>query len=593
MKLNKLKYVELVRKGIYSQELHHYSALCKMYENLLKSNSKSISKSDIERTLSKYAPLLEAAAKGDYSYLDSNYLSPAEVDVFKNFAYHSQKLNQYKEADTLLKTAIDVDAVTQRPMLSSVALQNFNSFMEKPLDCETNPKYIPTFQNQNYLQYHTSTKFMKLIETHSPRWLGHTFFKTSKNALDVINHIDSSHLPTGLQISENLTPASFGAEITGFIGNVQRFFEKFKKKDKSVEYTNEIAEQSNGVNIDDFAPFTQREQDYFRKKPTNLHEKAYNFVTARSGSLSKAAKAVAIFGTIIIVAAATVPSIAQTRNFNSATEVSQVQINEFTTPMSIEELNNVTNDFESQQYTNIADFKEDANYTLDAIQQTCQTYLNQYQLPTVDELKSILINLDDVTSMLIEKPVELAYQEKYPDFSNFKADLYYNDTVTDYRNLNNRITEEGVKVTATDPNGNEISTEIPNIGSPLGSNDLFKRVLKQERNYDQKYETLFEALSNPNAINPNTGKTYTYSEKSELCNKFFADIMQDCEVARTLTTPDVVIQPDGTFKFVIPEIESPEVETQSTTSNTTVVKEYIETEDGTTSVRYVEDDNGR
>lgn len=581
MELNSLKHVELLRKGLYAKQLQHYSNLCKIYEDILRSecrNSNYISDVDAEKVFAKYAPLLNAASQGDYSFLDTHSLSRKDEEIFKSFAYHSSKLEQFKTADGLLKDVIDIDAKTQKPTLSTTNLNKFKDFMNEPLECETNEDYMPTYRqdpndNSKLLRTNSASRLLdvaigrpdsKYRYGHSPRWLGHTFFKTSKAALDLINSIDPSHLPAGFNIADKLTPASFGAEITGVKGYIQKFAEKFQKKDQKSENDLEI----NPDDLANYDPLTDREKDYFNKRPGNFHEKVYNqVIKAQKGSLKKV-----LAGTLAIAAFAsaismTLPSIAEVRDFDAATQVAQVQMSEFTTPMSITELNNVTNDFESKQYTDMAEFKEDANYTLDAIQQTCQTYLNQYELPTVDELKSILTNLDDVTSLLIEKPVEHAYQEKYPGFSNFKADLYYNDMVTNYTDLTKKVTEEGVKVTATDPNGNEISTEVPNIGSPLGSNDLFKRVLKQERNYDKQFNSLFEALSNPNTINPNTGKTYTYSEIRDLCNAFFADIMQDCEVARTLTVPDVVIASDGTFKFVVAEPEN-EYATETTVEPT-------------------------
>lgn len=583
MELNSLKKVELLRKGLYARQLQHYSGLCQVYREILESESRNInyiSDIDAERVFAKYAPLLNAASKGDYSFLETHSLSRKDVEFFKTFAYHSLKMDQYKTADSLLRDAIDTDAKTQRPTLSTTNLNKFKDFMREPLECEVNDDQKPLLtrnspeNNEKALRAHSSSRLLditigrpdsKFKYGHSPRWLGHTFFKISRDSLDLISSIDQSHLPSNFKIADKLTPASFGAEITGVKGYIQKFAEKFQKKDKSSENIVEV----NPEDLENFDPFTEKEQDYFAKKPGNFHEKVYNqVIKAQKGSLKKVIVGTLALATFASVAAMTLPSLGETRDFNAATKVAQVQMDNFTTPMSIDELNNVTNDFANQNYTNIDDFKEDANYTLDAIQQTCQTYLNQYELPTVDDLKSILNNLDDVTSMLIEKPVELAYQQRYPDFSNFKADLYYNDMVTNFTDLNKKVTEEGVKVTATDPNGNEISTEIPNIGSPLGSNDLFKRVLKQERGYDRNYASLFEALSNPSTINPNTGKTYTYSEIRDLCNEFFTKIMQDCEVARTLTAPNVVIQPDGTFKFELPEQELDEVEPTASTSTT-------------------------
>ena len=52
MELNSLKHVELLRKGLYAKQLQHYSNLCKIYEEILKTESRDIdlvSKEDAER----------------------------------------------------------------------------------------------------------------------------------------------------------------------------------------------------------------------------------------------------------------------------------------------------------------------------------------------------------------------------------------------------------------------------------------------------------------------------------------------------------------------------------------------------------------
>lgn len=573
MELNSLKHVELLRKGLYAKQLQHYSNLCKIYEEILKTESRDIdlvSKEDAERVFEKYAPLLNAASKRDYSFLENNNLSKKEIYIFKNFAYHSAKMEQYKSADEHLKNVIDIDIKTNKPTLSKNNLEAFLEEMNKQLPCEIDDRYKPTFrqdslENDKFLASQTSSRLLenaigsknsKLKYGHSPRWLGNFYFNTAKNALESIKSIDSSHIPAEFNISDTLTPANFGAEITGFKGFVKKFADKFKKKD------NENSLENNSKKLDEYTPFTEREANYFNKKPGNLHEKIYNQVLkAKHGSLQKALAASLAIALGVSALAFSIPSFSQAHNFNSATKVQNPQVTEYITHMTTESLDKVIGDFGIQEYTNIIDFKEDANYALDAIEQTCQTYLHKNTLPTVDELKSILNNLDDVTSLLIEKPVELAYQEKYPDFSNFKADLYYDDTVTDYRDLNNKITEEGIKITATDPNGNQTTTKIPNIESPIGSTNLFQRALKQERSYDRDHHDIFEALSNPNAKNPKTGKPYTYSEKSDLCDQFLIDISEDCEIVRTLIAPNVTIDinPKGIFKYVISDPEKADI----------------------------------
>ena len=102
MELNSLKNVELLRKGLYSEQLHHYAGLCKVYRDILVFESKNpnyISKEDAEKVFSKYAALLNAASKGDYSFIENHNLSRKYEEFFKSFAYHSLKLEQFKKAE--------------------------------------------------------------------------------------------------------------------------------------------------------------------------------------------------------------------------------------------------------------------------------------------------------------------------------------------------------------------------------------------------------------------------------------------------------------------------------------------------------------
>lgn len=600
MLLNNVKNIELLKKGLYSQELKHYSSLCKVYSELIKSvalDPTNITKQDIARGLEKYSTFLDAAAKGDFNFIrvyseetlgedmlpSAPRFSAKDVEFFKEYSYHSQKITQFKQGSELLNKVIDKDLKTGKPMLSSTALKSFEDYMRQDIKNE-NPDFAPNYQAK-YLRLNSGSYLIDhLVKDHSPRWLGHQFFLASKNSLNTINSIDANHLPTSLQLKNNLTPAQFGAEITGVKGNIQKFFDKFRRKDKS---DNEVT----------YDPFTDREKEYFDKKPGKIHENLYKVgqkVKAVAGSLSRAKKAaIALTLAGALLVSPIVNTYSEARDFDEATTVSAVQIDKNITPMSVNELESVIKDFETQNYENVEDFKEDGNYALDAIEQTCQTYLKEYRTPSLEDAKSILDSLDNVTSMLVEKPIEFAIQENYPDYTNIVADLYYDNTVVDPTDFNKRISEEGIKISAIDHNGNEISTKIPNIETPFGANDLFKRVISQEKGYDTKYQRMLNALTGENTINPDTGKTYTYEELAALSTEFFNTIMKDCEIARTLTVPDIVRQSDGTYKYVLQEKEATEVETQSTTSNTTVTKEYIENEDGTTSVRYVEDDDGR
>lgn len=602
MLLNNKKNIELLRKGLYSEELKHYSQLCTIYEDLISSTAKNpqigLTTIELASAQRKYSAFFEAASKGDFSYIQTRnerkleingdgspeildpQFSALEEEYFRLYAYHSQKLAQMREGSERLAKVLDKDVKTGKDVISQKALEEFKDFMVQPISLETkdDPNYMLNFSrkfvsvvsrqakqapSEAHKKMEKTRKLMlrrnsgaflmkEFAEKHSPRWLGFEFCKQAKDSLNVIDSIDPNHLPEQLKLAKNFTPAQFGAEITGVKGSVQKFFEKFVRKEE--------LEQE-----DPYNPFTNREQEYLSKKPGNFSEKisyAKQKVSAALGSISRAKKAVFALALCGVMAVSPLINTYSTAHeFDEATKIEQQaspQYNPSIMNMTAHELDSVITDFEnnSGNYETLDSFKSDGVLALDAIIQTCQSYQTRYQTPTLEEATIILNSLDDVTSLLVEKPIEFAIQEEHPDFSNITADLFYNDTIVDPQDFTQTTTEEGFNITFVDEYGNPKETTIHNVASPLlGKNDMFGRAIQLERGYDSKYNQMLEALSSPNAINPETGKTYTYEELSRLSTEFFQTIIEDANVAKSLTVPEVQIDEKGNFVYVLPEQE--------------------------------------
>ncbi len=602
MLLNNKKNIELLRKGLYSEELKHYSQLCTIYEDLISSTAKNpqmgLTTIELASAQRKYSAFLEAASKGDFSYIQTRnerkleingdgspeildpQFSAFEEEYFRLYAYHSQKLAQIREGSERLSKVLDKDVKTGKDVISQKALEEFKDFMVQPISLETkaDPNYMLNFSkkfvsavarqanqapSEAYEKMAKSRKLMlrrnsgaflmkEFAEKHSPRWLGFEFCKQAKEALNAIDSIDPNHLPEQLKLAKNFNPAQFGAEITGVKGNVQKFFEKFVRKEE--------LEQE-----DPYNPFTNREQEYLSKKPGNFSEKmsyAKQKVCAALGSISRAKKAVFALALCGVMAVSPlINTYSAAHEFDEATKIQQQvspQYNPSIMNMTAFELDSVITDFEnnSANYETLDSFKSDGVLALDAIIQTCQSYQTRYQTPTLEEATIILNSLDNVTSLLVEKPVEFAIQEEHPDFSNITADLFYNDTIVDPQDFTQTTTEEGFNITFVDEYGNPKETTIHNVASPLlGKNDMFGRAIQLERGYDSKYNQILKALSSPDTINPETGKTYTYEELSKLSTEFFQTIIEDATIAKSLTVPVVEIDEKGNFVYVLPEQE--------------------------------------
>lgn len=602
MLLNNKKNIELLRKGLYSEELKHYSQLCTIYEDLISSTAKNpqmgLTTIELASAQRKYSAFLEAASKGDFSYIQTRnerkleingdgspeildpQFSAFEEEYFRLYAYHSQKLAQIREGSERLSKVLDKDVKTGKDVISQKALEEFKDFMVQPISLETkaDPNYMLNFSkkfvsavarqanqtpSETYEKMAKSRKLMlrrnsgaflmkEFAEKHSPRWLGFEFCKQAKESLNAIDSIDPNHLPEQLKLAKNFNPAQFGAEITGVKGNVQKFFEKFVRKEE--------LEQE-----DPYNPFTNREQEYLSKKPGNFSEKmsyAKQKVCAALGSISRAKKAVFALALCGVMAVSPlINTYSAAHEFDEATKIAQQvspQYNPSIMNMTAFELDSVITDFEnnSANYETLDSFKSDGVLALDAIIQTCQSYQTRYQTPTLEEATIILNSLDNVTSLLVEKPVEFAIQEEHPDFSNITADLFYNDTIVDPQDFTQTTTEEGFNITFVDEYGNPKETTIHNVASPLlGKNDMFGRAIQLERGYDSKYTQILKALSSPDTINPETGKTYTYEELSKLSTEFFQTIIEDATIAKSLTVPVVEIDDKGNFVYVLPEQE--------------------------------------
>lgn len=604
MNLNNVKNVELLRKGLYAQELSHYAALCELYVSILKSaavNPANITPEDIAKVEKKYAPLMDAATKGNFDFfkgktqtqlleeggLKRPEYSESDIEFFKLYAYHSEKLIQFRTGSRLLERVIDTDLQTGKKILSSGALETFKQHMREKVPMEqSNHEYslfnIPNsylkkeaatlgissdvleaqlIKQRNILVNSNSGRFIidKLLPEHSPRWLGNRFYKKSDNAIKLIEKIDPDHIPVSSTIiKKGLTPAQFGAEITGVKGNIEKILDSLTKK--------EIPER------DKYDPFTQKEKEYFDHKPSELSEKIYR---AAHNSRTKAilgltTLGVALVGSAVFVAPHLIQNVQEINQFNNAIDNARnVPIVETYVPMSTTELQAVIDDYLTKDYSgSIETFREDTNTALDAIQSTCQTYQKNYTTPTKDEATIILDSLDEVTSKSVEQLVIYAIQEAYPNYSDIQVDFFYDyESEVDGTDLEKRVRKEGFKVSFTDENGNRLETEMKNVGSPMFTENLGQSIMDLEKSYDNQFDVFLEAISNPDARKEN-GDKYTYEDIASMSTNFFETIENKANEVRPMTVVKIkFIQGKGLFYYLDNDltVNEAEVETETPT----------------------------
>lgn len=234
MKITNKQTLNLMRKIIYSRQLHHHSNLCKTYIELVKlsaKNSDIITPEDSNKAQKKYAKKLARASKGDLGFLYSSKEdlnngifsdshTAKEIELFKSYQYHSLKLSQYKTADSFLQNAITTNA-SGKEIISDSQIKSYCEFMHKDLDIE-NPKHPESPSIKNLKSYSCNSLLEKEISVHTSKWLGAKFCIESRCSLNTIKNIDSNYLPENFSIEQTFSPKSFGATITGFSSNYSK-----------------------------------------------------------------------------------------------------------------------------------------------------------------------------------------------------------------------------------------------------------------------------------------------------------------------------------------------------------------------------------
>ncbi len=228
MKLNSKENVKLCLKSLIAKQLEYYSVLCRKYESLAKiaidkyNLQEEPDKSISEQVQSIYGKYLSRAVLQELSFLkdDSLGFDEKEIQLFKDYACISSKINKFTEAYEKLDSAtFSYD-------------KNGNKFFS--LDKDDMKEY------HKFMKMNTITKnFDDFIKRNPKVYIGKYFYGKSIKAIKEIKEIDPSHI-TNLANYE-INPASFAATISGYVGSFDKYLKKKWSKEEQQKYSEPIS----------------------------------------------------------------------------------------------------------------------------------------------------------------------------------------------------------------------------------------------------------------------------------------------------------------------------------------------------------------
>lgn len=423
MKLNDKKSVILCTKALYAEQLKCYASLCECYKQLADNLGRNATAEDVQK---RYAPYLSMASKGDLSFLDkkNNYVyseaymgarfQNKESKIFREYAKQTQMLYEFKDAASLVSHVLNADATP-----STQKLAVYKNYMK-----QTSP---------------ATRKFDKEISEHSPTYIGHQYYLTTRQAISDIRHIDPSHLD-GIPMSMEMAPHQFGANISGVT-----------TMDKIIENTRQEAR-----NLD-----TREERSQYAKGVNPIAEQGYRFWAKNQKGVTLSLAAIMAIG----LATGVVSQVKQTHDYNN---------------LSIESLT------EDGYNTDLSSDTIKAILELEKLIQETQT---QSTIPNKDQLMEIGSTIDDLFDDILEEKLTPSFLEAHPDATDVEVDHYYNfhDPEAPYK---------AIIISYTDVDGKKQEERITNFSSVgLGTPNDVSNLFEHEYNTDQSYSEINNIFS--------------------------------------------------------------------------------------------------
>lgn len=423
MKLNNNKNVILCTKALYAEQLKCYATLCECYEALANTLGKNATAEDVQK---RYAPYLSLASKGDLSFLDkeNNYIfsqeylgarfQNSEAKIFREYAKQTQRLSLFKEGAAILSQSLSKDGVPYQE-----DIEDYKTYMKKASPI--------------------TRKFDKEISEHSPTYIGHLYYLTSRRAISDIRHIDPSHLD-GIPVSMEMAPHQFGANISGYT-----------TMDKIMETTRQDARD-----ID-----TREERSEYAQKVNPIREHGYRFFAKNQRGLALSLAAIMALGLTTGVA----NGIKTAHEYNS---------------LSIDTLS-------EKGYK--SDLSAETIHSIENIEQLVNDAQSQNTIPTEDQLRSLGNTIDDLFDDILEEKIAPSFLEAHPEAKDISVDHYYNYT-------NPEDPYKAIIISYTDKEGKEQEERITHFGSvgAFTPNDV-SNVFEHEYATDSSYSEINSIFS--------------------------------------------------------------------------------------------------
>lgn len=427
MKLDNKKNVILCTKALYAEQLKCYASLCQCYKELATNLGRNATSEDVQK---KYAPYLSLATQGDLSFLEkeNNYVfseaylgarfQNKEAKIFREYAKQTKRLYEFKNAASIISKMLVEDDIPH-----SQKIDNYKNYMKATSS--------------------STRKFDKEISEHSPTYIGHNYYLTTRQAIRDIRQIDPSHLD-GIPVSMEMAPHQFGANISGAT-----------TIDKIIEITN-----NNSHKMD-----TNDELSQYAKRINPILEHGYRFWAKNQKGVTLSLAAIMSIG----LATGVVSQLKQNHDYNN---------------LSIENL-------EENGYK--SDLSSDTIRSIQELEQLIQEAQTQSTIPDKEQLMEIGNTIDDLFDDILEEKLAPSFLETHPGSKDIEIDHYYNFQ-------NSADNYKAIIISYTDNDGKKQEERITNFSSaglttPNDVSDLFEHEYKTDISYVE-INNIFSRSSN-------------------------------------------------------------------------------------------------
>ncbi len=403
MNLNDDKNILLAKKAVYAEQLLYDARLCEVSQELVESAqryspmspedikkkysgplSKIISSDDIQKTLQELDE--ERIFDVDRTHIGKKY-SQNELKYFQKFARVANTFKTFQKASELLNDVTDEKTDSKQ---RDEKLKKFHNYMSHA----NRPKSVQHFD--------------KLIQTHSPRYIGSRFFLIANESINKLNNMDEFHsILDPVVIRSNMTPDKFGAVINGY---------------KTIQYKIESLEEQQGYehtssfNIDNWdlsnVPNAKvvEAKDEFHSAEHSFSEKAFVAGSSIKGKVAPVYKAhKGTFRKAAIIAAAVTTLIAGANQANKEFQAHNLDINS-----STKYEQTISDNTEAY----IQQIMDELNLQSNSID------------PQYEDVKNIEGNIDLVLDYIVKDQVTSAFEKYHKDYKVKDVETWFDKSLS-------------------------------------------------------------------------------------------------------------------------------------------------------------------